>query len=458
MRVDRGALVHPVVNVEVKDLAFPQIEPVEIDVVLGPDGPGELDVRQRRVTQVGIALVVPEFHSRHFVRGGRGAVLLRLGEGRRGVPKAGLLFLNDLRGVAHTGDRADEADRAGAGGFLLRSHGRRRSGDVHVLGRLVGQDDGVAVVGAAFVNQSVSVALLNDHGRLIVIHDVRGDPFGRQPLVNLVVAGDRVADDTAVPQEVVTDDRRRFALNVEGITAQATRDSGVDLFVCAQDVELVVAFGPVDLEGFDRGEGHVQARAEDAHSSHHEVVGELRADDDDRVEAVAAVDAHRGVDHVLNEVRTFIPLDLGGFPGVFLRPGQGEGLDDELVISAAALEGQHGLVVEHDKTVLTVPAVGRGGHTNSVAQEADRGLDGRKHVRVRDVRVRGPWGFKELAELEGVITRAAVQGHGDSVVVHREEVVATQAVDHQAFVEVLVVVDAFDFGPDVVHPLVRRPV
>ena len=56
---------------------------------------------------------------------------------------------------------------------------------------------------------------------------------------------------------------------------------------------------------------HVQAGAEDAVLRDHEIVVELGADHDHGVEAVAAVDAHRGVDRVLDEVVAGAAADEG---------------------------------------------------------------------------------------------------------------------------------------------------
>ena len=76
-----------------------------------------------------------------------------------------------------------------------------------------------------------------------------------------------------------------------------------------------------------------QAGAEDAGRRDHEVVVELGADDDDRVEAVAAVDVDRRVDRVLDQVGAAAAAQVGERAVVFLRAGEREGLDEEVVVA-----------------------------------------------------------------------------------------------------------------------------
>ena len=189
-----------------------------------------------------------------------------------------------------------------------------------------------------------------------------------------------------------------------------------------------------------------------------EGVGELRPDDDDGVEAVAAVDVDRRVHHVLDEVRAFLTFNLGLPTGVLLRADQCEGLDEEGIVAPAALQAQHGLVVEDHETVLPFAAVRGRGEGDAVAQVAYGRLDRGVHVPVGDVRIGRSRRPVELAELEGVVAVTAMEGGGRGVVVAREGVVATQAVDDQAFVHALVVVDALHLGGDAVQTVVERAV
>ena len=83
---------------------------------------------------------------------------------------------------------------------------------------------------------------------------------------------------------------------------------------------------------------------------------ELGADDHDGVEALAAVDADRGVHGVLDEVAALAGVD-GRELGL-----RDEAADDERVVAGVAVELQHGEVAEHLEGVVAGAAVHGGRH------------------------------------------------------------------------------------------------
>ena len=108
---------------------------------------------------------------------------------------------------------------------------------------------------------------------------------------------------------------RRHALAVAatdmvGVTAQTTDHLQGHVLAGAFDEEAVVALESIDNELFKAAVSDEQARTEDTLVGDHEVVAEFRADDDDRVRAVAAVDADRRVDRVADRVDARVTRDV----------------------------------------------------------------------------------------------------------------------------------------------------
>jgi len=195
------------------------------------------------------------------------------------------------------------------------------------------------------------------------------------------VALDRVGQDPAVAQQVVADHAvgRRRALHAEQVRAQASDHGGRPVGAGAEDEEAVVAGAAVGLHRLDVDEVDVQARPEDAGGREHEVVVELGSDDDHGVEAVAAVDVHRRVDGVLDQVGAGATAKVGQGPVVLLRAGQRERLDEEAVVAGVAVEVQRVQVVEDDEAVVADSTVDCHRLADAVAQPAlgrvDRGED-----------------------------------------------------------------------------------
>ncbi len=294
------------------------------------------------------------------------------------------------------------------------------------------------------------------HERLVVVGHVGRDAEQFLPVETVVGALHLVDDETAVALEVVAHHRWRVAGHVEGVAAEPAEDLGDELLARALDEEPVVALGAVDAQQLDVDEVDVEAGAEHAVLGDHEVVAELGADHDDRVEPVTAVDVHRRVHRVLYEVRTSSAGDVGALALGLLRAGQGEGADLEGVLTEAAIQLQHRLVVEGHEPVVARAAVDGHRLADAVGQEAPGRLDvGEDVVRQGDTRRIGvailvgvdlvtAGRLVELSDLEGVVSGTAVERRHGPRVIDGEVVFAEAAVHYELFHE------------GVVHPLDRR--
>ena len=117
---------------------------------------------------------------------------------------------------------------------------------------------------------------------------------------------DAVQNDAAVASEIVADDRDRragrIAADEERIAAKPAVDFGNDLIAGRQHEEAIVALGTVGNQLLDVDVADIQAAAEHAVVGDDEVVRELGTDNAHGVEAVAAIDADRSVQHIENGV------------------------------------------------------------------------------------------------------------------------------------------------------------
>ena len=345
--------------------------------------------------------------------------------------------------------------------FLLLRGACRGNVDVHrlVVLRRRGELHRIGVGGLALlVHHRAAVAFLDDHLAALRARHVQVDSGRKQPVVHRVGSGGAhlVVDDAAPAFEVLADDRAvgHVAGDVKGIVAQAADNGGDDVAVGAQDGEVVVALQAVDFDRLDVLVADVQPGAEHALVGDHEVVGELGADDDHLVEAGAAVEIDRRVDVVLDGVGAFAADRLGGVLGRDSGAAhQRKRADDEVVVAVVAFEPQLGLVAVDGELVVTRAAVGGKGERCAAAQEPGGRRHGKELVARRDacgmaaIRHRDARRAVDLADLEGVVARAAVERGDGCVVVDSEVVVAGEAAHDEPRVRVLVVVDALDVLP-----------
>ena len=246
------------------------------------------------------------------------------------------------------------------------------------------------------------------------------------------------------------------AADMEGVAAEAADDVDGDVFPGAQDEEGVVALEGVDHHALDPVVLNVQTGAVDAVPGDHEVVAELGADHGDGVEAVAALDAHRRVDRVGNEVRTLAAVDVGEGGLGIVRVDLDEGAHDEVVVILLTVEPEIGRVTIDGEVVVADAAVQGGGGADAIAEVAAGREGGREVILGHQTGVEGVNGVtggqvgrvarrgEDLADLEGVVARVTEHGNRGGGVVHHEGVVAIATVDAEVAVDVAVIVDAFD--------------
>ena len=127
---------------------------------------------------------------------------------------------------------------------------------------------------------------------------------------------------------------------------------------------------------------------------------------------------------------------------------QREGAHDEQVVVVVAFQAQFGLVGVDRELVVAGAAGGDQRGVRAGAQPAARGGDQvREHV-VGEQRAFAAVALvaEDLADLEAVVVRAAVQRRVGAVVVDEEHIVATETKHRHAAVDRRVVVDALDLG------------
>ena len=300
--------------------------------------------------------------------------------------------------------------------FLLRETGRQ-SGDV-------------------FRDRRNAAGFGDDDERLVVVRDVRGNAVHFDAIVHLVCTFDVVQNDPAVSSQIVADHRdrriRRTAADKEGIAAQAAVDLRNQVGVCRKNKVAVIPLGPVHLEFFDIDVGDVQASAKDTLVSDHEIIAEFRADDDDRIHSVAAVDADRSINRIPDRIGTRVTLHVCPGPLAVLGAGKRKRPDGKRIVAVAAVQGQYRLVMEHDELVVPLAPVDRHGRGNPVGKPPSGDLDRSEDVIIGNVCrcvVCGPLRLENLADLEAVVADAAVDGKDHEGVIGGHIVVAIQGVE-----------------------------
>ena len=181
--------------------------------------------------------------------------------------------------------------------------------------RLAGQYHIVAVVIAQRLGNDGGTAGFNDpDGRFVVIghvgrnskHFLSGEFTIQHP-----DAGNLVGDQTAVAQQIVADHIGGRPVNEKRVASQTAGHLSDQFSTGTTDKEPVVTLGAVNFHGFHTGEENIQSGTENAVFSDHKVVVEFGTNHDDGIEAVAAVDVHRCVHRILDEVGTSATADIG---------------------------------------------------------------------------------------------------------------------------------------------------
>ncbi len=260
----------------------------------------------------------------------------------------------------------------------------------------------------------------------------------------------------AMALEAVAHHRDRVApapAHMERVAPKTAHNLHRHLVARALDEEAVVPFDRIHNQPLQTGVGDVEAGAEDPAVVHHKVVPELRPHDGQRVEPVAAVDPHRRVHRVGDEV--------GALPAVDVRVGRlrivrihlDEGPHQEGVVVLVAKEEDLRLVAVNREGVVANAPEHRRALAHPVAQEPAGHLRGLEVILLRQTIVRigaVPRAQEHLPHLEGVVARIAVNHHRREVVIEHKGVVARPAVYLNRPVNVAVVVDPLD------HPALHR--
>ena len=340
------------------------------------------------------------------------------------------------------GARQRQPLAAGLAVGFAQFHRRRR--DVHRLFRRAGQHHAVggqhqaSSVAHGFEHPQQAGHGVDQHAGGVAVEHVDRD-------VGHVLSGRRHVDQAAVAAAVVGHHRDRLAIgtaaDIEGVAAAAAHQLEQHIGVGADDVEVVVAFQRIDQHLLDAGKADVEAGAVDTAVSDHEVVAELGADDGQRVEAVAALHLHRGVDGVADLVGAPAAVDVGDRRLRVFRVHRHEGAHLEGVVVVLAVHQQVGEVAVDDEAVVAGAAEQRGGVADAIAQPALRDLGGGDPVFGRQAGQRVARRLEDLADLEGVVAGVTVDGHDAAVVVEHEAVVAVAPEHRHAAIDLAVVVE-----------------
>ncbi|WP_459924293.1 hypothetical protein [Desulfatiferula olefinivorans] len=296
--------------------------------------------------------------------------------------------------------------------------------------------------------QMVGRGIDTNPGLVVVRHIGRHVHDGYTPVD--VGCGDIVNDDPAVTLVIVADHGNGLTVgasgHVEGVAAPAAHQHGVNVLAGTGHKEGVIALHGVDDHLLHTGVGDKSPGAVNALGGDHEIIAVFGADDGQGVQTVPAIDAHRRIDHIGNEIRTLTAVDVGvGSHGIIGVHGH-ETHDPEGVVVLFAVQVEFGHVAVHGEPVVTRTAVNAHGVADAPAQIAPGGQDGGEPVVFGKTRVFIPWGFEQLADLEHVVAVVPVDRHGRAVVVKDKGVIPVTAVHPDGAVDVCGVIDALD-GP-----------
>ena len=331
----------------------------------------------------------------------------------------------------------------------------RNGGHGDALFRCAGEHHLVAID-----HQVAAVAVFEDADRTNVEHDddvafvvvahIHRDVLDEDVLVGRVVRGRGLNDEAAVALELVADDRDRLAAataDVEGIAAKATDDLERNACAGALDEEAVVAFDGIDHDLLEARIGDEEAGAVDTLVVHNEVVAELGADHRQRVEAVAAVDAHRCVNGEGDEVRALAAVDVRVGRFRVVRIDLDEGPHRKGIVVLVAEQEELGLVAVHREVVVAAAAEQHGALADAVGEEAAGDLGGFEIILLCEAVVRiavVAEGLVDLTDLEGIAAGIAEDSRRRQIVIEDEDIVTVATEDLDRTADVGVVVDALD--------------
>ena len=122
-----------------------------------------------------------------------------------------------------------------------------------------------------------------------------------------------MSDNATMAAQVIADNRRCRPGHVKGIASQTTKNLCDKLLTRAHHIKPIISLSAVHRQGLNVNEIYIQTCAINAILGYNEIVAELGADNDNGVQPVAAVNVHRRVHGVLNQVNTGAAGDIRSF-------------------------------------------------------------------------------------------------------------------------------------------------
>ena len=355
----------------------------------------------------------------------------------------------------HTNVAAIELDSLRAGALIGFTAGRRcRDADAFL--RRTRENNLIGVLrksargwrGLKDANRTVIEAHLNACS--VVVIDLHREILREDRVVSTVDAEDALVDHATVSFEAAADDDDGFAIreaaHIERVCSEAADGFEHNILRSADDEECVVTFECIDGQFFDAVVGDEKSGTEDAFARHHKVVAEFGADDRQSIKSIAALDAHRRIYGVIDEVRTLTTVDVGKRLLRILRIDFYERADTEGIIVLLTEEEEFREVAIDGEAVATRSAAQLGRGADAITEVTLGGECGREVVIRQQAVVRIgciAWRLVDLADLERVVASIAEDGHRRVCVVEYKRVVAVAAKHGDPSTE----------GSVVVHPL-----
>jgi len=315
--------------------------------------------------------------------------------------------------------------------------------------------------------QGVKVVEDDDSG-FVVVSDVGDYVLGKDRVITGVVAAYDRLDQPVVTVQAVGHHGDRAAFgdivqispgDVDVIAAQTTDDFDLHVLVRAFDKERIVALQRVHHQLFKPYEADKQTATVDTVLGDDVVVAKFAAHDGQRVKTVTAVDAHRGVDVIADEIGTLTAIDVGIGRSRIIRVYPHERPNKEAVIVFVTEQEQFGLVGINGKVILPGAAIKRRVLADTIRQEAQGDLRGgiiivtidQTVIGVRCITRRG----KQLPDLECVVACIAEHIEGRKRIVKDEDIVTVAAIDLNVALEGTVVFNPLEDPGDLIPVFIQ---
>ena len=247
-----------------------------------------------------------------------------------------------------------------------------------------------------------------------------------------------MGDDAGMAPQIIGDHRRCWSAGTEGIAAQAAEQFGEHCTLGGLQEEAVVPLTPVNPQAFDVYEAHVQTCAKHALVRDDKIITEFRADHNQRIIAVTAIDVEGRIHGIPHRVCTGTASQIRPLALRLGRADQGKGAYFEKIIAAFAIKLQGGKVVIDNKGIVPDAAIHSHRETDPVRQPAARRLDRQEEIVSINARIDSAilgvhiaCGAEQLANLELVSAGATIERHLRCGVIGRKNVISTVTVYDQ---------------------------